>query len=142
MKALPEIKEALLEYAGVNAQVLQDVCRRVEKAFKGFFSRIKRGVKTGYPRFRSRDRYDSFTYPQPSQTSVSKDGRRVYLPKIGNVRLKLHRPFEGAIKTLAVKREGSEWYAVLTCEVPKAEPLPLTGSQVVIDLGVSHLVIT
>lgn len=142
MKALPEIKEALPEYAGVNAQVLQDVCKRVEKSFKGFFSRIKKGTKAGYPRFRSRDRYDSFTYPQPSQSSVSGDGKHVYLPKIGNVRIKLHRPFTGKLKTLTVKREGSEWYAVLTCEVPRAEPLPETGSQVGIDLGVTHLVIT
>ncbi len=66
MKALPEVKEALPEYAGVNAQVLQDVAKRLEKAYKGFFRRLKTGQKAGFPRFRSRDRYDSFTYPQPS----------------------------------------------------------------------------
>ncbi|MGY2894829.1 RNA-guided endonuclease InsQ/TnpB family protein [Deinococcus sp. UYEF24] len=142
MKSLPEVKEALPEYHAVNAQVLQDVAKRLEKSFKGFFSRVKRGVTAGYPRFRSRDRYDSFTYPQPSQNSVSADGRHVYLPKIGNVRIRLHRPFAGKIKTLAVKREGSEWYAVLTCEVPKSLPLPATGQQVGIDLGVTHLIIT
>lgn len=142
MKSLPEVKEALPEYAGVNAQVLQDVAKRLDRSFKGFFSRVKQGKTPGYPRFRSRDRYDSFTYPQPSQTSVSQDGRTVYLPKIGNVRIRLHRPFSGKLKTLAVKREGSEWYAVLTCEVERPAPLPPTGSQVGIDLGVAHLVIT
>lgn len=142
MKFLPEVKEALPEYQTVNAQVLQDVAKRLDRSFKGFFSRVKRGVTAGYPRFRSRDRYDSFTYPQPSQNSVGKDGRHVYLPKIGNVRIKLHRPWEGNLKTLAVKREGSEWYAVLTCEVPKAAPLPATDRQVGIDLGTTHLVIT
>lgn len=135
MKALPE-------YGDINAQVLQHVVKRVGKAFDGFFRRVKAGVKAGYPRFRSRDRYDSFTFPQPSQTSVSADGRHVYLPKIGNVRLKLHRPFSGKLKTLAVKCEGTEWYAVLTCKVSKADPLPPTGSTVGIDLGVTHLFIT
>lgn len=142
MKSLPEVKAALPEYAGVNAQVLQDVAKRLDKSFKGFFRRVKTGQKAGYPRFRSKDRYDSFTYPQPSQTSVSKDGRTVYLPKIGNVRLKVHRPCEGKLKTLTVKREGTEWYVVLTCEVPRPDPLPPTGSQVGVDLGVTHLVIT
>ena len=142
MKSLPEVKAALPEYTGVNAQVLQDVAKRLDKAYKGFFRRVKAGQKAGFPRFRSRDRYDSFTYPQPSQNSVTGDGRRVYLPKIGNVRIKLHRPFGGKLKTLGVKREGREWYAVLTCEVPKAEPLPSTESSVGIDLGVSHLAIT
>jgi putative transposase len=41
-----------------------------------------------------------------------------------------------------VKREGREWYAVLTCEVPKAEPLLSAGNAVGIYLGVNHLVIT
>ncbi|MDR6218816.1 transposase [Deinococcus soli (ex Cha et al. 2016)] len=142
MKSLPEVKAALPEYAGVNAQVLQDVAKRLDKSFKGFFRRVKAGQKAGYPRFRSRDRYDSFTYPQPSQNSVSGDGKHVYLPKIGNVRIKLHRPFAGKLKTLAVKRDGQEWYAVLTCEIPRPAPLPQTGNAVGIDLGVAHLVIT
>ncbi|GGS40040.1 RNA-guided endonuclease InsQ/TnpB family protein [Deinococcus knuensis] len=142
MKSLPEVKAALPEYTGVNAQVLQDVAKRLDKSFKGFFRRVKAGQKAGYPRFRSRDRYDSFTYPQPSQNSVSGDGKHVYLPKIGNVRIKLHRPFCGKLKTLAVKREGPEWYAVLTCEVPRAEPLPETGSRVGIDVGTTWFYVT
>ena len=142
MKSLPEVKAVLPEYAGVYSQVLQDVAKRLDKSFKGFFRRIKAGQKAGYPRFRNRDRYDSFTYPQPSQNSVAKDGKHVYLPKIGNVRIRLHRPFAGKIKTLTVKREGAEWYAMLTCEVPRVEPLPSTGSVVGIDLGVNHLAIT
>lgn len=142
MKSLPEVKAALPEYAGVNAQVLQDVAKRLDKSFKGFFRRVKAGQKAGYPRFRSRDRYDSFTYPQPRQNSVSGHGKHVYLPKIGNVRIKLHLPFSGKLKTLAVKREGQEWYAVLTCEIPRPAPLPQTGNAVGIDLGVRHLLVT
>ncbi|WP_019588366.1 RNA-guided endonuclease InsQ/TnpB family protein [Deinococcus apachensis] len=142
MKALPDVKEGVPEYRGVNAQVLQNVVRRVDRAFQDFFSRVKAGKTPGYPRFKPRDRYDSFTYPQPSQNSVSGDGKHVYLPKIGNVRIKLHRPFCGKLKTLAVKREGREWYAVLTCEIPRAEPLPEMGSQVGIDVGTTWFYVT
>ncbi|KEF33858.1 transposase [Deinococcus sp. RL] len=142
MKSLPEVKAALPEYQGVNAQVLQDVAKRLDKSFQGFFRRVKAGQKAGYPRFRGRDRYDSFTYPQPSQHSVSGDGKHVYLPKIGNVRIRLHRPFAGKLKTLTVKREGREWYAVLTCELPRAGPLPPTGSAVGIDVGTTWFYVT
>jgi putative transposase len=58
---LPEIKAIRPEYADTHSQVLQDTLRRVDKAFKAFFQRIKNGEKPGYPRFQQYDRYDSFT---------------------------------------------------------------------------------
>ena len=56
---LGEIKEALPEYKGVYSQVLQDVLKRLEKAYQAFFRRVKAGQKAGFPRFQGRDRYDS-----------------------------------------------------------------------------------
>ena len=56
---LPGIKEAMPEYAEVNAQVLQDVVLRVDRAFQAFFRRIREGQTPGYPRFHGRDRYNS-----------------------------------------------------------------------------------
>src|SRR5262249_34026877 len=61
---LPGIKEAMPEYAEVNAQVLQDVILRLDRAFQAFFQRMREGQTPGYPRFHGRDRYNSFTYPQ------------------------------------------------------------------------------
>src|ERR1700688_60755 len=61
---LPEIKEIRPEYKEVYAQVLQDVLKRVDKAFKAYFKRCKEGKIPGFPRFQGYDRYDSFTYPQ------------------------------------------------------------------------------
>src|SRR5262244_1458154 len=60
---LPGIKEALPEYGEVHSQVLQDVVRRVDRAFQAFFWRVRNGETPGYPRFHGRTRYDSFTYP-------------------------------------------------------------------------------
>ena len=61
---LPSIKEAMPEYAEVNAQVLQGVILRVDRAFQALFRRMESGVTAGYPRFQGRNRYHSFTYPQ------------------------------------------------------------------------------
>src|SRR2546428_4745123 len=61
---LPAIKQVREEYQQIHSQVLQDVLRRVDKAFKAFFTRVQEGQKPGYPRYKGSDRYDSFTYPQ------------------------------------------------------------------------------
>jgi putative transposase len=51
-------------FTSVFSQVLQDVLRRLDKAFKAFFRRVKSGEKPGYPRFKGAGWYKSFTYPQ------------------------------------------------------------------------------
>lgn len=65
---LPEIRSEIPEYKRVHSQALQDVIRRVDLAFKGFFRRLKERKKAGYPRFKGKERYDSFTFPQASNT--------------------------------------------------------------------------
>src|SRR5215831_4901097 len=61
---LPAIKEVRPEYREINAQVLQDVLHRLDKAFVAFFRRVQAGARPGHPRFQGHDRYNSFTYPQ------------------------------------------------------------------------------
>src|SRR5437773_1880491 len=61
---LPAVKEARPEYKSIHSQVLQDVLRRVDRAFGAFFRRVKAGAAPGYPRFQGRERFASFTYPQ------------------------------------------------------------------------------
>jgi putative transposase len=132
---LPEIKDIREEYRDIYSQVLQDVLRRVKKAFDSFFRRCKNGEEPGYPRFQGYNRYDSFTFPQ-SGFSLTHDNR-VCLSKIGSIKVKLHRPVEGEIKTCTIKREGGNWYAVFSCEV-EAELLSVSGEAVGIDLGLLH----
>jgi len=141
---LPEIRTELPEYKGVHSQVLQNVIERVDKAFQGFFRRVRAGQKAGYPRFKGRERYDSFTFPQAGQTGVKvqEGGKRVFLYGIGSVKCKFHRPLEGKVKTATVKREGGHWYVVFSCEV-EAVPLPQTQEAIGIDLGTNpHFLIT
>lgn len=140
---LPEIKaEIREEYQDIAAHVLQDVLQRLNKAFQRFFDRVKKGQKPGYPRFQGRNRYDSFTYPDGAGWKLKSEpgSKRAYLKltKIGTIRVKLHRPIEGTVKTVTIKREGEHWYVCLSCEVKKPEPLPVSYEDVGIDLGVTH----
>ena len=134
---LPEIKAELREeYQQIHSQVLQDVLLRLKRAFDAFFRRVENGEEPGYPRFQGRNRYNSFTYPQGGY-SLTHDSR-LCLSKIGSIKITLHRPLEGTIKTCTVKYEAGQWYAVFSCEVAQPEPLPPVESEVGIDLGVSH----
>jgi putative transposase len=130
---LAEIKKERPELADINAQALESVLKRVALAFDGFFRRIKAGQNAGYPRFRSRARYDSATY---RQIGNALNGNKLRLSKIGNVRIKLHRPIEGKIKTLTVKREAGRWFALFVCE-REARPLPECSEQVGVDVGLT-----
>ncbi len=129
---LPEIKNIREEYTDVHSQVLQDVLRRVQKAFDAFFRRVRHGEEPGYPRFQGKGRYDSFTYPQAG-FSLTHD-HRVCLSKIGSIKVKLHREIKGTIKTCTIKREGDGWYVVFACEV-EHERLEECQEAVGIDLG-------
>jgi putative transposase len=121
-----------------HAQAMQDAQKRVDLAFRAFFRRVKAGEKPGYPRFRSRDRYDSFTYPQAKGNWRFLDNGRVRLSKIGDVKIRLHRPLAGECKTLTVQRDAAgNWYACLSCVV-EPQPLPPTDKVVGVDVGLTH----
>lgn len=124
--ANPWLKEA-------PAHPLQDALRRVERAFDGFFRRVKIGEKPGYPRFKGKNWYDSFTFKEWSN-GASFDGKRLFLSKIGRVRIVLHRPIEGEIKTCTVKRRADGWDALFSVIVADPRPSGI-DNPVGIDVG-------
>ena len=93
----PELKQ-------VHSQVLQNVQMRIDLAFKAFFRRLMSGEQPGYPRFKGKGRYDSFTYPQ---SGFHLNESRLNLSKIGDVRVVLHRPIEGTNKALTIRRSAT-----------------------------------
>ena len=133
--AFGALKVARPALAGVHSQVLQNVAVRIDLAFQAFFRRVKAGEKAlGYPRFRGRERYDSFCYPQSGFT-LDADHGRVFLSKIGHVKAVIHRPLDGTVKTCCVRRTGAgKWFVAFSCEV-EARPLPATETAVGIDVG-------
>jgi putative transposase len=140
---LPGIKEAMPEYRDINAQVLQDVVLRVDRAFQAFFRRIREGHTPGYPRFQGRDRYNSFTYPQVGEHGgAALDGEMLSLSKIGRILIRLHRPLQGTPKTVTISREADGWYVCISCADVPIEPLPLSGNETGIDVGLKVFLIT
>jgi putative transposase len=121
----------------------QATLRRLNKAFDGFFRRVKNaspGVKAGYPRFKGAARFDSVEWPKNGDGARwHPDEHRVYLQGIGTVKVSVHRKVEGRVKTIQIKRQGRRWMLVLSCDDVPTNPLPATGVQAGVDVGVVTL---
>jgi putative transposase len=145
---LPMLKAERPALAEVQSQVLQNVAVRLDLAFKAFFRRVQAGEEQpGYPRFRGVGRYDSLTFPQVPAgcrlvESSNGDGDRadgtprIHIHGVGQVKVVLHRPLEGTPKTATIRRHSTgKWYVSFSCECAEPTPLPPTGRQVGLDMG-------
>jgi len=138
---LPGCKEVRPDLGKMHSQVLQDALKRVDRAFDGFFRRVKDGQQPGYPRFRSRLRYGSLTFKQYQNSFDVHQGEKhkgtLILSKVGYIKMIMHRPIKGTPKTAIVKRTASgKWFVSLTVETDAAsEPLPPSEERVGIDVG-------
>jgi len=113
----------------------------VDKAFQAFFRRVKNGETPGYPRFKGCHRFHSFGLKEYGN-GFKLDGRRLKLSFIGRIRVRWHRPPEGKIKTCRIIHKAGKWYVSFACEANVPTPLPATGRQIGIDVGVSKLIMT
>jgi putative transposase len=133
---LPAIKEVRPEYRDINAQVLQDVLTRLDRAFQRFFARVKTGETPGYPRFQGANRNNSFTYKQIGEHGGARlDNGFLVLSKIGRLAVRWSRPLEGTLKTVTISREVDGWYVCFSCADVPITLSPTTGREAGIDLG-------
>ena len=141
MRELAGIREVRPEFEKIHTHLLQDAITRLDRAFSVFFRRCKAGEKPGYPRFKGRDRYRTFTFKDASHNNgvrLAAGGKRVKLSGVGNVKLKMHRPVEGRIKQASVTLSGDgHWYVAFACDGVQPKPLPATGASIGVDVGIT-----
>src|SRR5258706_1811144 len=129
------------EYASIHSHVLQDVLARLEKTYQAFFHRMANGEKPGFPRFQGATRYHSFTY-KASGNGARLDNGCLILSKIGRIAVRWSRPIEGTPKTVTISKEADGWYVCFSCAEVPTQPLPLTGQETGIDVGLKVFLIT
>ena len=129
------------------------VLKRVDKAFDAFRRRCKESAeKKGYPRFKMRVR--SLTWCL--RTHKLKTGERVRqnpiketdfrhnrlkVPKLGEVKIRMHRPLEGDPKEVTLVKKASGWYAHIICELPDTPKVEPTDA-IAVDVGTTHYLTT
>ncbi len=140
---LTEIRSARPDQALWSFSSQQATLRRLNTAFAGFFRRAAAGQKPGYPRFKGRARFDSVEWPKDGDGARwLPEKRRVYLQGVGRVKVDVHRPVQGRVKTIQIKRQGRRWMLVLSCDDVPTNPLPVTGAQAGIDVGIASFATT
>ena len=130
-RELPEVKACL-------RSIQQDALERLDLAFKAFFRRLRNGEKPGFPRFKSRDRYHTFSQKIEKVRGCPLKGDKLTVPGVGSCRVRLSRPIEGTVKQLRITRRADGWFALLVCDLPRPAPLPATGDAVGIDVGLEN----
>jgi len=123
----------------VNYSAAQNVLRRVNQTYTNFFRKVKAGEKVGYPRYKSRLRFNSYVYPNWKKDDgcrITKDGK-LYAHGVGAMRIKLHRHIDGRIKCLTIKYYTGRWYAVFSI-VKESNVLPHLDNSIGIDVGYKY----
>jgi putative transposase len=128
-------------FARLNFSSAQATMRRLDKAFRAFFRRVKAGEDPGYPRFKGRDRFDSIEFPSYGDGVKLIEGR-LRVQNVGTIRIKMHRPLAGKIKTVTLKREAGKWYVIFSCDLGLVEVEPSINPPVGIDVGLESFLTT
>ncbi len=116
-----------------NSQVLQDVALRLDKAYQAVFVGLAKR-----PRFKRKDRYNSFRYPQYGGFKI--EGRKLRLSKIGSIKMKLHRPIEGTLKTCTITRDVDRWFACISAQMDGHKSTGQVPDRPIgVDLGITKL---
>jgi putative transposase len=140
---LKEIRRERPDVAVWSFSSQQATLRRLNRAFEGFFRRVKAGTAPGYPRFKGAQRFDSVEWPKDGDGARwHPDTARVYLQGIGQVKVTAHRAVLGRVKTIQIRREGRRWMLILSCDDVPATVLPATGRQVGVDVGIASFATT
>ena len=135
---LLKLKEERHELKEVNAKTLQMVVFMLYNNLKVLAELKKKGRKVGKLRYKKYGKFKSFILNQSGFKLIKTGNRldRLYISKVGKVPIRVHRPVEGKIKQVIIKRYGSgAWYALICVEeteVPKKEIEKAIG----IDLGI------
>ena len=146
-------REKYDDFREVPQDFQASILKRVDKAFDAFRRRCKEGgEKKGYPRFKMRVRSLTWCLRKHKLKTgervrqnpiIETDSRhhRLKVPKLGEVKIYMHRALQGDPKEVTLVKKGSGWYAHITCEIPdtpKVEPTDAIG----VDMGTTHYLTT
>jgi len=132
-----KLKEGKPEPRKVYSKVLQMVNYQLWSNIKALNELKKRGKKVGWLRYKTGNSFKTMNFNQ-SGFKVDFERGKLVLSKVGEIPIKLHRPIEGKIKGVIVKRtKTGKWFAIVQSEVDP-EPLSETGRVVGIDVGIYH----
>ena len=112
---------------------LQHALKDIERAYKSFFAK-----RTAFPRFKRRGDVSAFRYPDPKQFKLDQPNARIFLPKLGWMRLRLSRHVQGELRNATVSERAGRWFVSIQTEREVADRVPVATTAVGIDVGVAR----
>ena len=112
---------------------LQQTLKDLERAYSNFFAK-----RAAFPRFKKKGQRDSFRYPDAKQIKLDQANSRVFLPKLGWLRLRLARPVLGSLCNATVSLSSGKWFVSIQTEREVEPPIPQASSAIGIDVGVAR----
>jgi uncharacterized protein YciI len=126
-----------------GAVALVQACQDARRAHRNWFDSMsgkRKGRKAGHPR--SRSRKDNRQSVRLTRNGFALHGGRVFIAKVGNVRIRWSRPLPSEPSSAIVIREADGRYYVSFVVERDARPLPVIGRETVIDVGLDRLAVT
>jgi putative transposase len=128
----------------LNGGCLNNILRRLDKAYAAFFRRIKAGQTPGFPKFKNRSEFRSmdFNYGNGCKLRFKQQGRAgLYIQNIGIVRICYYRPVpeDGVIKQATIKNKNGRWYVFFKAELPEPQPVNKPAGAIGIDAGLKSM---
>ena len=120
----------------VDSLALSNAQLNRNTAFKSFFSH-----KSGFPKYKSKRNDQSYTTNNQGSVKISDNNRYISIPKCPRIRIKMHRLFEGTIKSITVSRTTDNKYYMSLLVETETEPLKTTEKMIGLDLGIKDLIV-
>ena len=112
---------------------LQHALKDLDRAYQNFFAQ-----RAAFPQFKRKGDKQSFRYPDAKQFKLDEANGRIFLPKLGWMRLRLSRPVLGVLKNATVSQRAGKWYVSIQTEREVTPPVPQASSAIGIDVGIAR----
>ena len=135
---LPEIRRDLPHQGRWSASAQQQVLRKLDKTYRAFFGRVKRGATAGFPRFKSRDRYHAADFRVGDGMTIRKSRKLTFVGVPGEIKIRWHRDLPGKPKSCILSRNAGKWHIIFHVEVAAVERA--SPDSIGLDMGLTSLV--
>lgn len=116
------------------AHPLQQALKDLDRAYQNFFAK-----RADFPRFKRKGAsHESFRYPDAKQFKLDVGNGRIFLPKLGWMRLRLSRKVLGTLKNATVSLSAGKWYVSVQTEREVEQPVPVATKAIGIDMGIAR----
>ncbi len=151
---LANLRKGNTDYSEHPQDMQVQTIKRLDAAYDHFFDRCKdpKERKKGHPKFKrsvrsvawSLRKHKLKTGERVRQNPIRETGSRLdrlKVPKLGEVKIRMHRPFNGDPKEVTLKKTARGWYCFIICEISDTLPC-IPKSAVGVDVGTKKFAIT